>query len=106
MHLSCSQKDEVLFELRHLYFRRGKNNTASKYYLKAISIKEQSIYYAALANLYENTGQVEDCITAYQKSYQLDNDNYEAVFRLAVLTLNGRIKTSRSVFKDCFEAKI
>ncbi|MEE2924354.1 MAG: tetratricopeptide repeat protein, partial [bacterium] len=97
---------EVLFELGHLYFRRGKNNTASKYYLKAISIKEESIYYAALANLYENTGQVEDCITAYQKSYQLDNDNYEAVFRLAVLTLNrGELKRAAQYLKIALRLK-
>ena len=80
---------EVLFELGQLYFRQGKNNTASKYYLNAISIKGLSNYYLALAHLYDNTGQVQDCITAYQKAYELDNDSYEAVFRLGVLTLNS-----------------
>ena len=100
------QDHEVLFELGQLYFRRGKNNTASKYYLKAISIKEQSTYYIALAHLYENSGQVKDCITAYQKAYQLDNDNYEAVFRLGVLRLNaGEFKRAAQYLKIALNLK-
>ena len=95
-----------MYELGNLYFRRGKNNTASKYYLKAISIKEKSEYYAALAQLYENTRQIENCITAYQKSYQLDNDNYEAVFRLAVLTLNkGDLKRAAQYLKTALKLR-
>ena len=101
-----SKDHEVLYELGNLYFKRGKNNTASKYYLKAISIKEKSEYYAALAQLYENTRQIENCITAYQKSYQLDNDNYEAVFRLAVLTLNkGDLKRAAQYLKTALKLR-